>query len=76
MDGSFLNFVSGKRNLGDPGNRLNTYANASFGESLSIAVTFGQDTGTVVGSWDYPYWDVGAYDEDVDALIRLYGSSF
>lgn len=75
-ESTWISYTSGKLNLTDPGSLLQTYANASFGESLTIAVTFGVDAGTVVGSWDYPYWDVGAYDEDVDALNSLYGSSF
>lgn len=75
-EGSFINLVSGKENIFDPGNLLNTYANTSFGESLTIAVTFGVDAGTVVGSWDYPYWDVGSYDEDIEVLNSLYGSTF
>jgi hypothetical protein len=71
-DGAFLNYEAGAT----PGNLINTYANASFTENLTIAVTFGIDAGTVIGSWDYPYWDVGSYDEDVDVLLSLYGPNY
>lgn len=73
---TWINFTSGKINQSDPGTYLQTYANATIGENITIAVTFGEDAGTVVGSWDYPYWDVGAFDEDVATLNSLYGSSF
>jgi len=75
-EGVWISYTSGKINMADPGSFLNTYANATIGETLSIAVTFGVDAGTVVGSWDYPYWDVGGFDEDTATLLSLYGSSF
>lgn len=32
--------------------------------------------GNLIGAWDYPYWDLGGYDEDLNVLINLYGQPF
>lgn len=29
------------------------------------------DAGSVMGAWDYPYWDVGSFDESVGTVIHL-----
>ena len=31
--------------------------------------------GSFVGAWDYPAWDVGAFDEDLGQLINLYDNT-
>ena len=33
-------------------------------------------SGSFVGSWDYPNWDIGSYDESLGTVIRLYSNSF
>jgi len=32
--------------------------------------------GSLVGAWDYPYWDVGGYDESMGTVIYLYSGTF
>lgn len=32
--------------------------------------------GSVVGSWDYPQWDVGSFDESLGTVIHLYSNVF
>jgi hypothetical protein len=33
-------------------------------------------SGFTYGGWDADYWDVGAYDENLNVLILLYGGTF
>lgn len=48
----------------------------------TVGVVVSETTGAVVsggnliGSWDYPMWDIGGYDEDMNVLVNLYGQAF
>lgn len=46
----------------------------SVGETADGAVT--QTGGSLVDSWDYPYWDVGSLDETLGTVIHLYDNTF
>jgi hypothetical protein len=35
-----------------------------------------QTGGSIVNSWDYPYWDVGSFDETLGTVIHLYSNTF
>lgn len=49
----------------------------------SISATVGEDAqgavlqtgGPIVGAWDYPYWDIGSWDESLGTVIHLYSNT-
>ncbi|MGI0077023.1 MAG: hypothetical protein ACREAU_06430, partial [Nitrosopumilaceae archaeon] len=32
--------------------------------------------GSLIGAWDFPYWDTGPFDESIPTVIHLYGNTF
>ena len=56
-------------------------ARLDFRDDLRVTVVEEEVTalvasGLTYGGWDADYWDVGAYDENLGALINLYGGTF
>jgi len=35
-----------------------------------------QTGGSLIDSWDYPFWDVGSFDENLGTVIHLYSGTF
>lgn len=45
-----------------------------FAENVTSAVLL--TSGNIMDAWDYNYWDVGAFDEELGQVIHLYSNTF
>lgn len=41
-----------------------------------VDATVIQTGGSIMDSWDYPFWDVGSFDETLGTVIHLYSNTF
>ena len=46
----------------------------SVGENATGALLL--TAGNVMDAWDYPYWDIGSFDEELGTVIHLYSNTF
>jgi hypothetical protein len=82
--------VAGNANTGSPpSNTINGWvepnndavAIIAFADVIGMIVVETADAavitgGSLIGAFDYPYWDVGGYDEDIGTIIHLYSGTF
>ena len=69
--GERLQITSAIADIGDVGSIFTDLTAGTVAESVNVnVVTSG---GSLVGAFDYAYWDIGSFDEDYEVLIQLYG---
>jgi hypothetical protein len=53
-----------------------------FEDAIGVDITENVDatlvltSGSLLGAYDYPYFDIGAFDEDYSTVVHLYGNTF
>jgi len=66
-------FIESARDYGIRMHFSDALAATVLEDATAVVLTTG---GSIVGAWDFPYWDIGSFDESLGTLINLYSNTF